>query len=79
MQGLTLLVGLLTLAATTYGWVAPDQPLRWLQHSFSIRIDGKFSRLEIQNAHRDMVQLQKLFGSTGLKIAIPSKDIDKRK
>ena len=60
MQGLTLLVGLLTLSATTYGWVAPDQPLYWLQHSFSIRIDGKFSRLEIQNAHRDMVQLQEL-------------------
>ena len=60
MQGLTLLVVLCTLVTVTHGWVQPDQPLFWLQHSFSIRIDGKFSRLEIQNAHRDMVQLQQL-------------------
>ena len=60
MQGLTLLVVLCTLFTNTYGWVQPDQPLYWLQHSFSIRIDGRFSRLEIQNAHRDMVQLQEL-------------------
>ena len=60
MQGLTLLLVLCTLVTDNYGWVQPDQPLYWLQHSFAIRIDGRFSRLEIQNAHRDMVQLQEL-------------------
>ena len=60
MQGLTLLVPLCALVTGVCAWVQPDKPLYWLQHSFSIRIDGKFSRLEIQNAHRDMLQLQEL-------------------